>query len=90
MFIEALVVVGLCAGIWWFCCAGGRSRGRYGGFSEHRYKIVDKYDSLEEVQQAIRNEGLESCNLVIGELLATSVINKSYKVIIANDPQNWK
>ena len=78
MFIEALVVVGLCAGLWWFCCTGGRSRSRYGGFSEHRYKIIDKYDSLEEVQQAIRNEGLESCNLVIGELLATSVINKSY------------
>ena len=88
--MEALVAGGLCAGLWWFCCTGGRSRSRYGGFSEHRYKIIDKYDSLEEVQQAIRNEGLESCNLVIGELLATSDINKCFLVIIANDPQNWK
>ena len=35
--------------------------------TEHRDKIADEYNSLEEVQAAIKSEGMESCNLIIGQ-----------------------
>ena len=46
--------------------------------TEHRDMIADRYNSLEEVQAAIKSEGMESCNLIIGwydaELIGLSAV----------------
>ena len=66
MMIEELIVFAVfCVTLWWFC---GKRQSNSQSFrmTEHRDMIADRYNSLEEVQAAIKSEGMESCNLIIG------------------------
>ena len=65
MIEELIVFAVFCATLWWFCCTG-KSNSKSFNMTEHRDMIADRYNSLEEVQAAIKSEGMESCNLIIG------------------------
>ena len=65
MIEELIVFVVFCATLWWFC-GTRKSNSKPFNMTEHRDMIADKYNSLEEVQAAIKSEGMESCNLIIG------------------------
>ena len=65
MIEELIVFAVFCASLWWFCGTGKSNSKRF-RMTEHRDKIADEYNSLEEVQAAIKSEGMESCNLIIG------------------------
>merc|ERR1719265_2013991 len=69
-FVGFVVVVFVGLLLFLRCCCGGgsskSSRGRKKSAREHRFKIDDKFTSIEQVQAALEREGLESSNLIVG------------------------
>ena len=65
MIEELIVFAVFCVTLWWFC-GTEKSNSKSFRMTEHRDMIADRYNSLEEVQAAIKSEGMESCNLIIG------------------------
>ncbi|KAK7476793.1 hypothetical protein BaRGS_00031954 [Batillaria attramentaria] len=67
--ISVLIFVGILVALW-YCCSGSSraSNGGRKGFRGQRHAqfIPDRFTSLDEVRDAIRKAGLESCSLIFG------------------------
>ena len=58
----------------------------FGGGSSNYNAILDKFTSLDNVTNAIRQAGLESCNLIFGKLV--DIGTHSYNTILIHYQQH--